>query len=120
MGIKSLVLAGGLMAIFSAPFALAEPPDVNFYVWLRPDLGFDECMQQAASALHQIGVKDAQQNNISAGFGFVGGGLGDYYLWVICLTLKGTVITQVAGNDASMADNYRKQIDSNMGNGSGH
>jgi hypothetical protein len=101
-----------------APVVHADAPGLSDYVWYVPALGFSDCMQRAAKAARQLGVAEAREKTIEVGLGFVGGVLGDYYVEVICLTGKGTVITMVTGVDYTTSDNYRRQIDTIMGNGS--
>jgi hypothetical protein len=100
------------------PHRRADAPGLSNYVWYVPALGFSDCMQRATKAVQQLGVADVHQKPIEVGLGFVDGVLGDYYIEVICLTSKGTVITVVTGDDYTTSDNYRRQIDTIMGNGS--
>lgn len=121
MRTKFLSIAVGLVAIgvVRVPIAHAESPGLTSYVWDLPALGFGDCMQRASSALLQLGVKDVRQVTPSTGLGFVGGEVNDYYLGVICVSFKGIVVTQATGANFDTAESYRRQIDSNMGNGSG-
>jgi hypothetical protein len=39
--------------VFAASYASAEPPYTDWYLWVRPELGYTECMQRATNALGQ-------------------------------------------------------------------
>jgi hypothetical protein len=115
MVVKSLAASLPFIVVMSS-VTEAQAPSVAGNVWTPPALAFNECMQRASGSLSQMGAKDLQQKTIFAGMGFTTGNLGDFSAQLMCITFKGVVVVVVAGNDGATAENYRAQINRNMGN----
>jgi hypothetical protein len=110
--LAGLALISG--SVFVAPGAHAQAPAMDQSIFILP-MAFSDCMLKAATALRQAGGSDVKQNIGAVDMGDVTGKLGDYAANILCLTLKGVIILEVAGRDNPTAKNYIKQLEEKMG-----
>jgi hypothetical protein len=113
LGTVITALIGGLAI---STVAHAQAPSGTANVWTPPALSMNDCVQRGSTALRTAGATKTDQKTVFPGMAFVTAILGDYSAMIMCITFKGVVVFTVHGPDGATAENYRVQLNDNMGN----